>query len=162
MFFQTLVSYVQRIELGGKSYAPSADHPFIPYNREFCQFVETANKNKSSALMVLSLKLPDDKETLISKLKENVAFSKNELIKEQNFLSLVDLNDKNLTKAILDELSKAQKETIGRKALLRSLEKKHLESVLPLISDQEVPLSTPESTSSYLYQVIFQKKILQR
>ena len=127
----------------------------IEYDQiEFCHFVETANKNKSSALMVLSLKLPDDKETLISKLKENVAFSKNELIKEQNFLSLVDLNDKNLTKAILDELSKAQKETIGRKALLRSLEKKHLESVLPLISDQEVPLSTPESTSSYLYQVI--------
>ena len=129
--------------------------------KEFCQFVETANKNKSSALMVLSLKLPEDKETLISKLRENVAFSTNELIKEQNFLALVDLNDKNLTETLIKKLSKAQKETIGRKALLRSLEKKHLESVLPLISDQEVPLSTPESTSSYLNQVIFQKNCLQ-
>ena len=128
---------------------------------EFCQFVETANKNKSSALMVLSLKLPEDKETLISKLRENVAFSTNELIKEQNFLALVDLNDKNLTETLIQKLSKAQKETIGRKALLRSLEKKHLESVLPLISDQEVPLSTPESTSSYFNQVIFQKNCLQ-
>ena len=56
--FQTLVSYVQRIELGGKSYAPSADHPFIPYNREFCQFVGMLLLHVAQSQMLGSRWLP--------------------------------------------------------------------------------------------------------
>ena len=42
------------MELGGKSYAPSNNHPFAPYNREFCLFVELVNK--------LNTKIEDEKD----------------------------------------------------------------------------------------------------
>ena len=48
------MSYVQKIELGGKSYAPSSNHPFFPYTREFCLFAELMNK--------LNTKLEDEKD----------------------------------------------------------------------------------------------------
>ena len=55
---QTLVSYVQKMELGGKCNAPSMSHPFTPYNREFCLFVELMNK--------LNTKIEDEKEAEVS------------------------------------------------------------------------------------------------
>ena len=50
------------MELGGKSYAPSDNHPFAPYNREFCLFVELMNK--------LNTKIEDEKdpEAALSKI----------------------------------------------------------------------------------------------
>lgn len=41
---QTIVSYVQKLKLGGKSYAPSSDHPFHPYNKELQEFIDFMEK----------------------------------------------------------------------------------------------------------------------
>jgi hypothetical protein len=41
--YQTLVSYVQKMKLGGNN-APKADHPFTPYAKELIEFVELMGK----------------------------------------------------------------------------------------------------------------------
>ena len=45
---------MQKVKLGGKSYAPSENHPFAPYSPAFCQFVELMDK--------LNTRIEDDKE----------------------------------------------------------------------------------------------------
>ena len=45
-------------------------------------------------------------------------------------------------------LIKDQKESIGRKALLGCLQQRNLESIVPLISDYDVPLVEPTSMLS--------------
>ncbi len=42
--FQTLISYVNKLRLGGKSYAPTEDHPFYPFNKELCELVDLTDK----------------------------------------------------------------------------------------------------------------------
>ena len=42
--FQTIMSYVQKLNLGGKSYAPGTDHPFMPFNKELKEFVDLIGK----------------------------------------------------------------------------------------------------------------------
>eukprot|EP00094_Tigriopus_californicus_P003848 TCALIF_03704-PA protein Name:"Similar to parpbp PCNA-interacting partner (Xenopus tropicalis)" AED:0.06 eAED:0.06 QI:0/0.75/0.6/1/1/1/5/0/645 len=42
--YQTIISYVGKLKLGGKSYAPCTDHPFYPYNKELCQFESLMDK----------------------------------------------------------------------------------------------------------------------
>ena len=41
---QTIISYVRRLRLGGKSYAPTAKHPLAEFNKELCEFVTLWDK----------------------------------------------------------------------------------------------------------------------
>jgi cysteinyl-tRNA synthetase len=42
--YQTVVSYVQKMKLGGKSYVPSSDHPFMPFNKDLTEFTNLMSK----------------------------------------------------------------------------------------------------------------------
>jgi hypothetical protein len=42
--YQTLVSYVNKLKLGGKSYAPTSDHALYPYNKELTEFLDLTDK----------------------------------------------------------------------------------------------------------------------
>lgn len=42
--YQTLVSFAQKLKLGGKSYAPKDDHPLMPYSKEIAEFIELMDK----------------------------------------------------------------------------------------------------------------------
>ena len=116
---------------------------------DFCVFLVSANKKGKSALDLLQLKLPERKIDFIAMLKKNLTFSAKDCAKEDTFLKLVHLNDKELTQMVLKLLSKDEKGVIGRKALLECLLKRDLSSVIPLISDNDVPLVKVEDTSIY-------------
>ena len=42
--YQTVVSYIQKLKLGGKSYVPSSDHPFMPFNKDLTEFTNLMSK----------------------------------------------------------------------------------------------------------------------
>ena len=42
--YQTVMSYVQKMKLGGKSYAPTLNHPFMPFNKELTEFADLMSK----------------------------------------------------------------------------------------------------------------------
>ena len=44
------MSYVNKLKLGGKSYAPGPDHPLFVYNKGLCEFVDLSDKLQASTL----------------------------------------------------------------------------------------------------------------
>ena len=54
--FQTLVSYVNKVRLGGKSYAPTADHPFSVYNKQLGELVDFVDRLQSRLVLTTWLK----------------------------------------------------------------------------------------------------------
>eukprot|EP00095_Tigriopus_kingsejongensis_P011999 maker-scaffold266_size231069-snap-gene-1.23 protein:Tk11999 transcript:maker-scaffold266_size231069-snap-gene-1.23-mRNA-1 annotation:"hypothetical protein BRAFLDRAFT_88535" len=45
--YQTVISYVGKLKLGGKSYAPTPDHPFYAWNKELSDFEALMDKLQS-------------------------------------------------------------------------------------------------------------------
>ena len=39
---------MNKFKLGGKSYAPGPEHPFYPFNKGLCEFVDLSDKLQAS------------------------------------------------------------------------------------------------------------------
>ena len=43
---------MNKLKLGGKSYAPGPEHPFFVYNKGLCEFVDLSDKLQASAVRI--------------------------------------------------------------------------------------------------------------
>ena len=75
--YQTIMSYCQKLKLGGKSYAPDETHPFHEFSKELCDFSEFMSKlyekmeDETSGEKALSKILHSLKCQLLKTLKQS-------------------------------------------------------------------------------------------
>ena len=101
------------------------DNEIQPTKDEFCDFIKAANENGKSATYLIQKIPPLDKDIVELLVHNFKNYCSNDHL-GKHLLQLVEHDDRELTRVIIDKLDQGQKETIGKQALTKCLNENKL------------------------------------